>query len=151
METYDAEKAVRVWQRVQSRPETMPTVPGLQALINDEGEAAATYLQLSRRFQGRESAMLRKMAEEELSHQACLRGIYTLATGTRPKSTRAVTPRDDTESILRRSYAGELRSVAEYEKRSADPEYGMVFAQLAREEQAHAKAVLELLGKLKNH
>lgn len=149
METYDTEKAARVWQRVQGKPETTPTIPGLQDLIAQAWMDATTYLHLSRRFQGKESAALRRMFEEEQSHAACLRGIYALITGSRP-AIKSVTPaQEDPESILRRCYSREMRSLAEYEKRSADPEYGPVFARLAQQEREHCKTVLELLGKLK--
>ena len=150
MKTYDTEKAARVWQRVQGQPDINAPGQGLQGLIAEEWLDATTYLHLSRRFQGKESAVLRQMFEDEQSHASCLRGIYSLITGSRPAIHSAPAPQGDPEAILRRCYGREMRSLAEYEKRTNDPEYGPVFARLAQQEREHCKAVLELLGKIKS-
>lgn len=147
MNTIDPAKAARVWQRVQSSG--MPKEQGLLPMIAQEWTDAATYLQLSRRFQGKDSAALRKMYEEEQAHTACLKGIYTLITGIRP-TVKAVPPGDqDPETILRRCYGREMQCLADYEARSEDPEYGPVFARLAEQEREHCRVILELIGKLK--
>ena len=64
MEPFDQEKAQRVWQRVRQDPPAPPEAE-LLGLIAAEQADAATYLQLSRRFQGKESAALRRMFEQE--------------------------------------------------------------------------------------
>lgn len=149
METVDPAKAARVWQRVRSEIPADRPEQGLSELIAQEWTDAATYLQLSRRFQGKESATLRRMFQEEQAHTACLKGIYTLITGTRP-TVRAVPPAiEDPEKVLRRCYGREMRCLAMYEQRSSDPEYGQVFARLAAQEREHCRLVLELLGNLK--
>ena len=148
MDTYDPEMAARVWNRVRGDKEeaASPNTQGLSALIAEAMQAATTYLHLSRYYQGKAGAMLRKMAQEEQSHAACLKGIYTLITGTRPE-VRAVPPKQEAvEVTLRRCYGREMRSLNEYEKRSKDPEYGQVFARLAIQEQEHCRRILELLG-----
>lgn len=149
METIDPAKAALVWQRVQADiPQESPE-QGLLELITQEWTDAAIYLQLSRRFQGRESAILRRMFEEEQAHAACLKGIYTLITGARP-TIHAVPPTaGDPDQILRRCYGREMRCLAQYEKRAANPEYGQVFSRLAAQERDHCRLVLELLGNLK--
>ena len=57
MENIDAAKAARVWQRVQGGHSRDPE--DLIPLATYEQGDAATYLQLSRRFQGRDAAILR--------------------------------------------------------------------------------------------
>lgn len=149
METVDPAKAARVWQRVRSENPVAAPEQGLLELIAQEWTDAATYLQLSRRFQGKESALLRRMAEQEQAHTACLKGIYTLITGKRPAA-RAVPPQQgDPEQILRRCYGQEMQCLARYEQRIADPAYGQVFARLADQERDHCRLVLELLGNLR--
>lgn len=152
MEVYDQEKAAQVWQRVRgsnSSPTPEPNTKGLLGLIAEELTDATTYLHLSRMFQGRQSAMLRKLFEEEQAHAACLKGIYTLTTGTRP-ATRTVPPsQENPEITLRRCYGREMRCLAEYESRSADSQYGQVFSRLAAQEREHLRMVLELIGNLK--
>ena len=149
METMDKEKAARVWQRVKGEPEHPPMVQGLLALISEEWTDAATYLRLSRQFTGKENAMLRKLAQQEQAHAACLKGIYTLITGSQP-GVRAIPPEGTSVSnILRRCYGREMRCLAEYEARSTDPEYGRVFQGLAEQERQHCHMILEILGSLK--
>ena len=147
MDTIDREKAARVWERVRSDAPPSPE-QGLTELIAAEWTDAAVYLQLSRRFQGKDSALLRRMYEEEQAHTACLKGIYTLITGRRPTVKAVPPPQGDVEQILRRCYGREMQSLARYEARASDPEYGQVFARMAQQERAHCHSVLELLGRL---
>lgn len=147
MDTIDQAKAARVWDRVRGDAPAAPE-QGLAELIAQEWTDAAVYLQLSRRFQGKDSALLRRMYEEEQAHTACLKGIYTLITGRRPAVKAVPPPQGDPEQILRRCYGREMQSLARYEARAADPEYGQVFARMAQQERAHCHMVLELLGRL---
>jgi rubrerythrin len=148
MNGYDPKLAARVWQRVQKAPETAPDTAQLMSLIAQEWTDAATYLSLSRRTHGRISAQLHHLYEEEQAHIACLKGIYTLVTGTRP-ATRSVPPSNEpVELVLRRCYGREMQCLAQYEARSADPEYGPIFARLAAQEREHCRLVLEILGSL---
>lgn len=149
MNTIDPVKAAQVWQRVQGERPAGLREDVLLELIAREWEDAATYLQLSRHFQGKHNATLRKMAQQEQSHTACLKGIYTLLTGRRPNAGAAKPTQDDPEKILRRCYGREMQCLAHYEQHSTDPEYGQVFAQLAQQEKDHCHRILEILGSLK--
>jgi len=145
METIDKEMAARVWQRVHPQPQE-PQSQGLLGLIAQELTNAVIYLQLARRLQGRQSVLLRKLAQQEQAHAACLKGIYTLITGEHPK-VRALQP-DSTQvnALLRKCYGGQMRSLAQYEQRATDPEYGKVFAGLAEQERQNCQLLLEILG-----
>ena len=146
MNKIDQQKAARVWQRVQA---PQPEAAGLPALIAGELEDSATYLQLARRIGGKEGQVLRRLAEAEGSHAACLQGIYTLMTG-EPINPKIPPMRSEpAERILRRCYGREMRCLAQYEARSSDPEYGPVFARLAAKEREHCMAVLELIGRMR--
>ncbi len=149
METIDPVKAAKVWQRVHPQEDAAPREQGLPALIAQEWTDAATYLQLSRRFQGKEGALLRKMYEQEQAHTACLKGIYTLLTGTHPSVRAVPLPHEETETLLRRCYGREMQCLAQYEQRAGDPEFGQVFSRLAEQEREHCRMLLELLGSLK--
>ena len=149
MEKIDPAKAARVWQRVQEKSAAPSREEGLQELIFEEWTDAATYLLLSRKFQGKNSAVLKKMYQQEQAHAACLKGIYTLITGTRPVVKALPPQQEDPEKTLRRCYGREMRCLAQYEARCDDPEYGQVFARLAQQEREHCRLVLELLGNIK--
>ena len=146
MERVDPQKAARVWQRVHT--ENPSPEQGLLSLIAQEWADASTYLQLSRRLQGKSATVLRTLYEQEQTHLACLKGIYTLITGTHPKVASVPLPQEDIEQTLRRCYGRAMRCLAAYEARSTDPEYGPVFARLADREREHCRLLLELLGKL---
>lgn len=148
METYDKAKAARVWQRVQGAAAVNPT-QGLPGMIAEEWADAALYLALSRRVQGTASAILKKMSQDEQTHMACLKGMYTLQ-GTGRPDIPAPPPVDKAPVglLLRRCYGREMRCLAQYEARSADPEYGQVFARIAQQEREHCRQILELLGSL---
>ena len=134
----------RLWQRTQA---PQPEADGLPALIAEELEAADTYLHLAKHLSGRDSQVLRQLAETEYSHASCLKGIYTLITG-QPIAPRVPPVRPEpAERTLRRCYGREMRCLAQYESRADHPEYGPVFARLASQERAHCMAVLELLGR----
>lgn len=150
MEVYDAEKAAQVWQRVRGTAQ-----PGcddeavLLALIAGELTDATTYLTLSRKVQGKDAAALRRLFEEEQAHAACLKGIYTLITGQKPAARTQLPAQEPIELTLRKCYGREMHCLAQYEARSAHPEYGSVFARLAAQEREHCMQILKLLGNLK--
>ena len=147
MENIDPAKAARVWQRVQGGSSRDPEE--LMPLAAYEQSDAAMYLQLSRRFPGKEAAVLRQLYEQELSHAACLKGMYQLQTGNRlPVSVPQVTAGENINAALRRCYAREMQSLAAYEARANDPEYGQVFARLAQQERTHCQLLLTLIGNL---
>lgn len=146
METLDPQKAARVWQRVH--PENSAQEQGLLSLIAQEWADATTYLQLSRKLSGRAATLLRSLFEQEQTHVACLKGIYTLTVGSHPKVAALPLPQESLEATLRRCYGREMQCLAQYEQRSTHPEYGKVFARLAQQEQEHCRIILEILGSL---
>ena len=149
MEKYDPEMAARVWQRVRGEPEAVLLPPSSQALAAAEMEQAAALLQLSRQLQGRQKDLVRRLYAEKKAHADTLRGIHFLMTGKRPMIRTAPDESPTPEIALRKCYGASLRAMKDYENRSQEPEYGPVFASLARQEKAHCALLLELLGGLK--
>ena len=141
------QKHERVWQRVQGNAPA-PDYHWIPEMIAEEKAGGGIYLHLSHHFCGRDGAMLRKMFEEEQSHISCLRGIYRLITGERCQVHTAPIAPEDPTIALRRCYGREMRCLATYEAHCADPEYGPIFALLAKEEREHCKNILHLIGKL---
>ena len=148
METIDPAKAARVWQRVQGGSSRDPEE--LIPLATYEQGDASTYLQLSRRFQGKDAAVLRQLYEQELSHASCLKGMYQMLTGNHlPIPATQPILGENTQAALRRCYAREMQSLAAYEARMNDPEYGQVFSRLAQQERTHCHTLLTIIGNLK--
>lgn len=147
METIDPSQAARVWQRVRGESPD-PETADLERLIIQEWEDAAVYLQLSRHCGGKESAALYQLFRQEQNHCACLKGIYTMLTGKKPKL-RAVRPAAQTlGEALRKCYARELRALSAYEERAKEPKYGHVFSHMRDQEQEHCRVILTLLGRM---
>lgn len=121
---------------------------GLLLFIQDEATDAAIYLQLSRILQATHKDMLRKMYRQEQSHAACLSGLYTLITGTHPHVQTPAIQMESLEQMLRRCYGREMRRLAQYEKKSADPEYGKIFTKLVVQEREHCQMLLSILSTL---
>ena len=146
MDNFDSELEQRVWKRV--RGEEQAPITGLQALAAAEQNEAGVYLMLSRQLQGAEKSMLRRIFSEEQAHAAILRGVHTVMTGQKI-SPRTVPPKPETpERALRKCYARKLKTIAEYESRSSDREFGAVFSHLARQERGHCAMILEVLGNI---
>lgn len=135
-----------VWNRVRGGESPLAEI--LLERIEEEWMDAALYLTLSRRLPGKDGATLQRLFQEEQALVACLKGIYTLLTGQRPKYRREQPPREGMEQTLRRCYGREMRSLTVYEAQSAHPEYGHVFARLAVQEREHCRCILEILGNL---
>ena len=149
MQSIDAEKAAQIWKRVRSQAPDPHSSAAMQAMITEERTDAVIYLTLSRTLPGRNGVLLRQMSEQEQSHIACLKGIYALITGEKAAMPRIFPPAQSPEITLRSCYGREMRSLAAYESRSSDPEYGPVFAHMALQEQEHCRKLLEIIGSLK--
>ena len=147
MENYDPQMAARVWQRVKGSQQPENEAAQLQAMIHQAHNAASVYLQLSRRFQGKDAAALHRLSEDAQSQAACLQGIYSLIAGQTAVSHAPSVPQEPPEATLRRCYGKSMQALAQYEQWSSHKEYGPAFARLAQQEQDHCRTLLELLGK----
>lgn len=147
MEQIDHIQAARVWQRVRGQT-AEDEAQALAALIQQEWQNACTYLQLSRRFHGQDTAILHRLFEQEQAHCACLKGIYNIVTG-KKASTRPVPPISGRPGeILRGCYARQMRNLSAYEVRARESEYAHVFSRLREQEMDHCRMVLQVIGNL---
>ncbi len=145
MDKIDGKLEQRVWKRVR---EGESPQSGLQQLVAAEQSEATELLMLSRQFQGHQKELLRRMFQQEQSHAACLRGMHRITQG-KPLAVQTPAPKAEKLTVaLQKCYGRKLRTAQEYESRSSDQEYGFVFSQMARQEQEHCTALLELLGSL---
>ena len=147
---YDARKEARVWQRVQrEKAETNPVLYGeyLPALIMEQLQLSAAYLQLSRLLQGKDGAEFVRLAREARTQAVCMKGILVLITGQAQQINAAPVQVTTVDAMLRSCYGKELRFVKNCENRCAEPEYGPVFGRLAQRGQEHCCTLLEMIGK----
>jgi len=148
MKNYDPKTAARVWDRVQNTAVPAGDSQLILNLIAEEALDAAAYLQLSKRLPTPQAAAVKQLAQQEQSHVSCLKGVYTMITGEKPKVLPVNVSDDPPDIVLRRCYGREMRALAQYEARQNDPQYGHVFRMLARQEQEHCRKLLEILGTL---
>lgn len=147
MDTIDNGMAARVWQRVNANAEPSPA--GLTELIANEQTAAAAYGMLLRHMQGNAVQALRKLREQALANADCLRGICTLTLGETPRVGIPTQTFSDPSQTLCRCYSRALHSISQYEQKTNDPQYGHVFAFLARQSRESCPLILMLIGSLK--
>ena len=151
MNEFDTQKAARVWQRVQGEMQA-PAAPqhsdNLPALIMEQLQLSAAYLQLSRQVSGREGAEFMRLAREAIAQAVCLKGILSLMTGQPSETGIGPVQLSTLDAMLRRCYGRELRLLKEYDSRRTDAEYGPVFERMGERAREHCCAVLELIGKL---
>ena len=152
MEEFDREKAARVWERVLKREDLAPLEPrktDLTPLVLSAQELAGFYHAAARQLGGRDGDLVRGLLRQQKGMAACLKGVCRMRTGAVPAVERPSLSQDAPEALLRRCYEQKLRAVNQYGSRSSDPQFGPVFAHLARQEQEHCRLLLEILGSLK--
>ena len=138
------DEQVRIWQRVKG--ETPPATEGLPGLAANALAHAALYGALARQMQGPGRTILLKLQEDEQHCARCLKGIWRMVTGKRMQPAAVPLPSENMETALRRCYGQTLKTLAAFEKRAFDPEYGPVFGILAAKKREHCCALAELLG-----
>ena len=148
MDAYDAKKARRVWQRVQSAQ--LPTAPQLEAdgLIVSAQTAKGIYLKLARQGLTGEAAGLKKLAEMKQSQIDCLNGMRLLSAGGRHSHPPLPIPKESALAALRRCHSIEVRTLREYELRTAERDHGPIWFGLAEEQRNVCRILLELMGRL---
>ena len=157
MDRFHPEQVRKIWQRVQSGPAYEPSaVPRRQTeattdfreLIRREMMKTGMLLQLSRRFSGKNTVILRQMAQQTQSHQAILRGICTMTEGVPPSLPIPKPANIPTRVLLQRCYGQTLQSLSEYEQRESDPQFGSTFHKMTLQQQEHCRILLALLGSI---
>ncbi len=138
------DEQVKIWQRI--RGETPPVTEGLPGLTANALAHAALYGTLARQMQGPGRTILLKLQDEEQHCVRCLKGIYRMVTGNRMQPAAVPIPAENMETALRKCYGQCLKTLAVFEKRTYDAEYGPIFGILASKKREHCCALSELLG-----
>lgn len=131
----------QVWQRVQGEQ----AGPNEQRLSLLEAETAAQFQALMAYYPGKRQ-LLQQMLSQCQNHLACLQGVEYLRRGLR-QSLPAVKPRlKDEAAIARKCYVNCLNLANLYEQNRNDPEYGVVYGELAHAKRQHCMQLLILMG-----
>ena len=144
VEKIDSDLEQRVWQRVRGDERPM----SLTALAGEELGGAAAFGRMLRWAHGRDQELLQQMIREDRAHAAGLKGIHKTVTGDGMNLWTLPPAVDPPQIALRKLYGIKRKLWAEYEGRSEDPEFGRVYARLARQEAEHLGMIMEILGRL---
>ena len=135
-----------VWQRVFGQPAAPRSREDLPALAAEVRELAALYRQLMKGTSGKLREKLGQLYEGELANLACLKGMAVLS-GT-PMGRQPPLPdrKEPMGKALKKACHRTRRALVEYTARSADPEFGAVFRQMAARAEKQWALAAELLG-----
>lgn len=156
MEQFQPEQVRRIWQRVQNREHNQPenqtaertVCRGTQELYAGEIADSTLLFRLSKYFSGQNAARLRKIAREDQSHAALIRGICTMTEG-RVAAARQGIEKGRPVVLLQRCYGRKMQRISEYESRASDPQYGHAFQKMAEQEHAHCRILLSIIGSIR--
>lgn len=148
MQQMNSENVRKIWERVQQANAPAGEHPDLCGCTVRELNTAAIYAYLSRRIPGKEGKMLQRLAQQERSHAATVKGTCAVTYGSCPPVRITPPEKLSVPVLLRRCYGQKLQAIAEYEKLSSQEGYGSIFRRLAQEEQEQLLFLLQLLGTL---
>ena len=152
LETWKAEEVRRIWQRVQAgnRQGHDPEIPDhrlpeMGELITGELYDSRVLLNLSRYYRGETAILLRKMAQTDKYHAARLKKFFAEGLAPYPKTVYPASKKEPPMMQLKGCYERKLRRLEIYRTRVFDSQYGAIFEELAKKEQAHCRVLLKLL------
>ena len=134
----------RVWQRVFSGPGE--SSEDLRPLIYGAAEIAMDYYHLLRRASGEHKQSLQRLYDRSRVNLNCLRGLQAMRFGSPGKVGNLPASGENARKIMEKCYHRTRRAMQEYTARSAEPEFGAVFAVMAERERENAALIAELLG-----
>ena len=146
MESFDQEKARRVWNRVTGGCDHSPDPDALNALMCQELTDAAVLIRLRKQIGGRGGDLLR-LARQCRQRAGYLRGVCTMMEQSRPCPAVPMPAVTTAGGSLRKCYVNSLHRMQEYERMSGDPDYGPVFQSMSDTARHQCAALLELIGK----
>lgn len=141
MEKFDPSMESRVWQRVTGSAGVRRQ--DLGQLLLAAREAAGDYRYLAAHMTGDQAKKLHERAQDTVER---LQGLQRLSGGEPRKPPALPQNQTSVRRVLEQSYHRSRRLAAEFTARSADPEWGMVFAGLAQREQENAMRIAGLMG-----
>lgn len=145
MDKQDMEQ--QVWQRVLANREETPK-NDLRQLQREAMELAAVYRGLLSQLTGKQREQLLQLQHGERANAAALTGIGLLSRQPREHLKIWQPGKDTPKKQLERCYHRTRRCMLEYMARSAEGEFGVVFARMARREGEHCVLIAEVLGNL---
>ena len=145
----DREKERRIWERVRAGQEMRPLkAEGLDRLEALARENAAALQKLSRKVPGKDGEKLRRLGQEQNRLAWAVRGLGYLRGEPGHNHSPAPAAKESATRILSQSLTRAMEFRQECADRASDPDYGPIFAALARQSAEQAAAMAEVLGEM---
>ena len=136
----------RVWQRVMQQ--SQPEGSSLKAIAMNTQEAIGEYRQLLKSRVESHRELGRRLLNTEQENLAALRGLQYLQTSEPLKLPMGNPIPVDCKRMVRRYYKAR-KMLTEYMARSAEPEWGSVFAAMAKRQEKQCDWLCQLVGHMK--
>lgn len=150
MESFDPEKARRVWKRVQEGSSPPMQDWSCADVLSIKARTADMYERLSRYFRGRNSTVMQKFYRQERAHIAVFSELSRTHTGQAPALYTPLPRKEPADSLLQQCYGYKLQLMNLYAKYGNIPQYSGTFEKIISEEQAQCRFLLELMERRKN-
>ena len=137
----------QVWQRVLQGQEAQPR-SDLRQLQLAAMELAGIYRHLAGTLTGKQRELAKELYEAEMATARCLKGASILAGRKEDVLTIWTPAKEPARKLLEKCYHQTRRCLVDYTARSAEPELGPVFQQLAKHAGKRCAQVAQLLGML---
>lgn len=148
MDTYDSEKAARVWQRVRSGGGESLTGESLNAMISQFLHLSTNYQSLSRQVKPPQSTALKMLSDQKRNQASCLRGLHILLIGPCPPLRISQIRAEPLSTALRRCYADENQLWTQLRILSDGTAHSAALAAMVAAQRDHCRSVAELIGQL---
>ena len=140
----DRNRETQVWQRVGAAPMPGQSLQELRILLQNAAERATLFRGLTAQTsKGREQ--IRQLRELEQDNIACLKGMLVFSGNEAGFPARNLPSSPLRQSLVRGFYLAK-KAVTEYTARSVDPEFGMVYQEMAAREARICCLITQLLG-----
>lgn len=140
----ETNRETQVWQRVGAPPNSGQSPQELRILLQNAGERVSLFRSLSGQT-SRSREQIKQLQELELGNIACLKGMLAFSDQDTKIPVRNLPPAPARQSLIRGYYLAK-KAAAEYTARSVDPEFGIVYQQMAGREAIICALVTQLLG-----
>lgn len=140
----DKNQETKVWQRVAAPLPLGQSQQELKILLQGAAERASLYQNLMGQLpRNREQGKL--LRELENANLACLKGMLVFSGHAVPAPLRTSSPGPLRQNLVRGYYLAK-KAAAEYTARSVDPEFGVVYQEMASREIKICCLLTQLLG-----
>lgn len=140
----DLNRETQVWQRVASPPSHGQSREELNILLMAASERATLFRELAgQNPKAREKGKL--LRELEQVNIACIRGMLAFAGWDTGIPQRKISQGNYRQNLIRGYYLAK-KAAAEYTARSVDPEFGIVYQEMAQRECRICSLVIQMLG-----